>query len=116
MTPAGRIVEVPPLLGSFFFRRAMLGGGVCSRLSRASRVRAAIDDALARGVPPVLYCHPWELDDEHPRMRLSLLGTLIHFAGRRRVGPRLTRLLSAYTFRPISSVRVPEEIVAASAA
>jgi polysaccharide deacetylase family protein (PEP-CTERM system associated) len=103
-TPAGEILEVPPLMGSFFFRKAMLGGGVCSRMSRFSRVRAAIDGAMARGVPPVLYVHPWELDDDHPPMRLSAVGTLVHFAGRRRVAPRLGRLLEAYTFRPIGSL------------
>ena len=30
-TSAGPILEVPPLMGTFFSRRAILGGGVCSR-------------------------------------------------------------------------------------
>jgi polysaccharide deacetylase family protein (PEP-CTERM system associated) len=103
-TPAGEILEAPPLMGTFFFRRAMLGGGVCSRMSRFARVTASIEGALARGAAPVLYVHPWELDPEHPRMRLSPLGTLIHFAGRRRVAPRLARLLATYELRPIGSL------------
>ena len=37
------------LMGSFFFRRAMLGGGVCSRLSRFSRVARAMDASIAAG-------------------------------------------------------------------
>jgi len=110
-TAAGPILEVPPLMGTFFFRRAILGGGVCSRMSRFSRVLAAIEESLARGVPPVLYVHPWELDEAHPRMRLSPLGTLVHFAGRRRVAPRLERLLARYELRPIASLvsRAAEE-------
>jgi polysaccharide deacetylase family protein (PEP-CTERM system associated) len=103
-TAAGPILEVPPLMGTFFFRRAILGGGVCARMSRFSRVLGAVDTSLARGVPPVLYVHPWELDDAHPRMRLSPVGTLVHFAGRRRVAARLERLLARYTFRPIASL------------
>jgi peptidoglycan-N-acetylglucosamine deacetylase len=113
-TSGGEILEVPPLMGTFFFRRAMLGGGVCSRMSRFSRVVRTMERARASGIAPVLYVHPWELDDEHPRMRLSPLGTLIHFAGRRRVGLRLKRLLSAYRFRPIATLL--DEARAAAAA
>lgn len=104
-TPSGRILEVPPLMGTFFFRKAMLGGGVCSRLSRESRVHAAIERSIEAGSPPVLYLHPWEVDPQHPAMPLGLLGWLIHFAGRERTLPRLRRLLATYRMRPISSVR-----------
>ena len=67
-TASGPILEVPPLMGTFFGFRAMWGGGVCARLTRESRVSAAIERALASGVPPVLYAHPWEFDDAHPPM------------------------------------------------
>ena len=108
-TPAGRILEVPPLMGSFFFRRAMLGGGVCSRLSRFARVTGAIDRALAEGRSAVIYFHPWEFDPDHPAMTLSPLGRLIHFGGRNRSLPRLRRLLDRYDFRPISESQAPGE-------
>jgi uncharacterized protein DUF3473 len=55
-------------------------------------------------VPPVLYCHPWELDHAHPPMRLSPLGALVHFGGRRRTAPRLARLLSRYRLRTMESL------------
>ncbi len=93
-TPAGDLLEVPPLVGTFFGRPAMLGGGWTSRLSREARVTAAVDAALSRGESPVLYLHPWEVDEEHPPMDLSPVARLVHFGGRGRVVPRLTRLLS----------------------
>ena len=92
-TPAGDLLEVPPLVGTFFGQPAMLGGGWTSRLSRESRVAAAAEAALARGESPVFYPHPWEVDDEHPTMDLAPVPRLVHFAGRRRVLPRLERLL-----------------------
>ena len=95
-TPAGNILEVPPLVGSFFGRRAMLGGGWTSRLSREARVAAAADEALARGESPVFYLHPWEVDEEHPAMDLTAVARLVHFGGRGRVVPRLARLLSRH--------------------
>jgi len=102
-TPAGPILEVPPLTGSFFFRRALLGGGVCSRMSRFSRVRSLVARSLAAGIPPVLYLHPWELDESHPEMKLPFVGNLVHFAGRSRTAPRLRSLLSEHRFQGISA-------------
>ncbi len=102
-TSAGPILEVPTLSGSFFFRRAILGGGVCSRLSRFSRVEALMAREMRSGVAPVLYLHPWELDEKHPPMRLSVVGTLVHFAGRLRTRERLIELVARYRFVPISS-------------
>jgi len=104
-TSSGPILEVPPLMGTFFLRRAIWGGGVCMRLSRFSRVNAALERSLAEGTAPVLYCHPWEFDDDHPPMPgLSVVGRLVKFAGRRRTEARLRRWLARHTFAPISSV------------
>jgi polysaccharide deacetylase family protein (PEP-CTERM system associated) len=109
-TAAGPILEVPPLMGTFFGRPAMWGGGVCARLTRESRVAAAIERALAAGVPPVLYAHPWEFDTAHPAMPgLSPLQGLVHFAGRSRTEERWARWLKRWTFEPISSVKIGEE-------
>ncbi|HEX2758592.1 MAG TPA: polysaccharide deacetylase family protein, partial [Thermoanaerobaculia bacterium] len=106
-TASGPILEVPPLMGTFFGFRAMWGGGVCARLTRESRVSAAIERALAGGVPPVLYTHPWEFDAAHPSMPgLWPVQRLVHFAGRTRTEGRWRRLLSRYRFGPISSVRM----------
>jgi len=107
-TASGPILEVPPLMGTFFGFRAMWGGGVCARLTRESRVSAAIERALADGVPPVLYAHPWEFDHAHPPMPgLSRLQRLVHFAGRTRTEGRWRRLLARHRFGPISSAQPP---------
>jgi peptidoglycan-N-acetylglucosamine deacetylase len=109
-TASGRILEVPPLMGTFFGFRAIWGGGVCARLTRESRISAAIERALAEGVPPVLYAHPWEFDDEHPAMPgLPQVSRLVHFAGRTRTEGRWARFLKRWTFAPISSARTEEK-------
>jgi polysaccharide deacetylase family protein (PEP-CTERM system associated) len=108
-TASGPILEVPPLMGTFFGRRALWGGGVCARLTRAGRIEAAIGRSLAAGVPPVLYAHPWEFDPAHPAMPgLSTVQRLVHFAGRTRTEARWARWLSLWTFAPISSARSEE--------
>ncbi|HQQ76955.1 MAG TPA: polysaccharide deacetylase family protein [Thermoanaerobaculia bacterium] len=108
-TSAGPILEVPPLMGTFFGRRALWGGGVCSRLTRERRVEGAIERSLAAGIPPVLYAHPWEFDPEHPEMPgLSTVQRLVHFAGRGRTEARWRRWLKRWTFAPISSAASEE--------
>ena len=110
-TASGPILEVPPLMGTFFGFRAIWGGGVCARLTRESRVSAAIERALADGVPPVLSAHPWEFDDVHPPMPgLSPVQRLVHFAGRTRTEARWARFLKRWTFAPISSARTEEKM------
>ena len=109
-TPSGPILEVPPLMGTFFGFRAIWGGGVCSRLTREGRVLAAIERSIAGGVPPVLYAHPWEFDDAHPSMPgLAPVERLVHFAGRSRTEKRLRRLIARHRFEPISSVKREEK-------
>jgi len=110
-TPSGPILEVPPLMGSFFSRRALWGGGVCMRMTRFSRVDAAVERSLADGVPPVLYVHPWEFDDAHPPMPgLTPVQRLVKFAGRRRTEARLKAWLARHVFAPISTVTAwPDE-------
>jgi len=104
-TASGPILEIPPLMGTFFGFRAMWGGGVCARMTRESRVSAAIERALASGVPPVLYGHPWEFDDAHPPMPgLSPVERLVHFAGRGRTEARWTRFLKRWRFTPIEEI------------
>lgn len=95
-TQSGDLLEVPPLVGTLFGWPAMLGGGWTSRFSREARVTAAVEAALSRGESPVLYLHPWEVDEEHPSMELSPIARLVHFGARGRVVPRLTRLLAAH--------------------
>jgi hypothetical protein len=113
-TASGPIMEVPPLMGTFFGFRAMWGGGVCARLTRESRVVAAIDRAIANGIPPVLYAHPWEFDDAHPPMPgLSPVQRLVHFAGRRRTEGRWRRLLARHRCKPIASIRAGEGEISA---
>ena len=95
-TPAGDLLEVPPLVGTFFGQPAMMGGGWTSRLSREARIARAIEDSLGRGESPVLYLHPWEVDEAHPPMELPPVARLVHFGGRSRVVPRLARLLARH--------------------
>lgn len=115
-TRAGALLEVPPLVGTFFGQAAMLGGGWTSRLSREARVVRAVDEALGRGESPVLYVHPWEADEAHPSMDLPAVARLVHFGGRGRVVPRLARMLARHPSASLAEALPADEFLRGVAA
>jgi hypothetical protein len=50
----------------------------------------------------VFYLHPWEVDPDQPRLRVSLSARLRHYTGLRRTIPRLQRLLGEFRFAAIA--------------
>ncbi len=88
---------LPPLglglSGGFFLRNPPLGSTV-----------AALRDAEARGVPLVLYVHPWEVDPEPPRVRLPALWAVARYGGLPRMADRMEQLLGRYRFAPLGTL------------
>lgn len=76
-TPAGPIIEVPPLVADRFRQVMPMGWGWGLRMSSPRRVLRTIDTVNRAGLPAVLTVHPWELDPDPPRVRLP---TRLHFA------------------------------------
>jgi polysaccharide deacetylase family protein (PEP-CTERM system associated) len=103
-TAAGPIVEVPPLVADRFGQVMPLGWGWGLRMSSPRRVLDAIERLNRRGQPAVLTVHPWEIDQEPPRVRLP---APLHFAHYFRMGgfaDRLRTILSGSAFGPIGRI------------
>jgi polysaccharide deacetylase family protein (PEP-CTERM system associated) len=54
--------------------------------------------------PCIFYLHPWEIDPEQPRLRSSWLSQLRHYRNLDQTEPRLRRLLSEFSFAPMTQV------------
>jgi polysaccharide deacetylase family protein (PEP-CTERM system associated) len=76
-TPAGPIIEVPPLVADRFRQVMPMGWGWGLRMSSPRRVLRTIDAVNRAGMPAILTVHPWELDPNPPRVRLP---AGLHFA------------------------------------
>src|SRR5207244_92376 len=101
-TPAGAIVEVPPLVCNRFGQVMPIGWGWGLRMSAPRRVLGAIETVNRAGFPAVLTVHPWELDPDPPTARLP---ARLHFAHYFRLSgfrERLRHVLSAARFGPLS--------------
>jgi polysaccharide deacetylase family protein (PEP-CTERM system associated) len=79
-------------------------GGAYFRLYPYSFTRRAIRSINREQHPAVFYIHPWELDPEHPRIRLPRRISMTHYANLRATEPRLRRLLRDFRFAPIREV------------
>ncbi len=66
--------------------------------------------------PAVFYLHPWEIDPDQPRLQTSMLGRMRHYGRLEQTEQRLQRLLSEFSFGPLSSTFVADTPVSSVAA
>jgi polysaccharide deacetylase family protein (PEP-CTERM system associated) len=99
---AGDLWEVPPATIRFLGSLLPAGGGAYFRLLPYALVRAALTRAARRGVPGTFYVHPWEIDDEQPRLSRGWLTRLRHYGGLKRASGRLSRLLGEFQFTTVA--------------
>lgn len=98
------IVEVPPFVADRYGHVMPMGWGWGLRMSRPSRVAREVARANQAGRPAVLTVHPWELDEDPPRVRLPARQ---HFAHYFRLGGfrgRLRETLRAVPFTSLAAV------------
>lgn len=100
---AGRLLELPPATLRRFGMNVPAGGGAYLRLFPLPLIRAAVNQMEDAGFPSTLYVHPWELDPDQPRVRVSALTRVRHYGGLERTRGRLDRLLSEFRFLPIAA-------------
>ena len=106
-TRFGSIREFPPLVADRFGYVMPQGWGWGLRMSSPQRVLRAIDAENRQGRVAVLTIHPWEIDDDPPRVSLPLK---LHFAHYFRLGGflgRLRRIVAGAEFGPIEHAPIP---------
>ncbi len=105
-TPAGRVLEFPPLTGRGWGQTVHLGGGWAFRQLSWRRIVLRAREFREAGSPAVFTFHPWEFDaDPPPLPGASPLLRLTRVAHRRRLPRRFGRLLELGPFRPLGDLR-----------
>jgi polysaccharide deacetylase family protein (PEP-CTERM system associated) len=105
-TPAGTLVEVPPLVADRFGQVMPMGWGWGLRMSSPRRVMRAIERAGATGHSAVLTVHPWELDPDPPRVRLPAALHFAHYFRLDGFASRLREVLAGASFVRLSALAV----------
>ena len=99
------LTEFPPSTIRLAGMTLPAGGGGYFRLFPYGFTRFAMRRLNAReGKPMMFYSHPWEIDEEQPRGRVSALTAVRHYRNLGKVLPRLRQMLRSYRFSTVQSV------------
>lgn len=99
--PAGRLAEFPLATTTLFNFPVPAAGGGYLRQFPMFVIRRAFQEATARSERATFYIHPWEMDPDQPRMKVSLLTRIRHYRGLRATHGRIEQLLREFSFGPI---------------
>ena len=84
--------------------RIPLGGGGYLRAYPLGLTRYLAGRVIDKGRPLILYVHPWELDDAHPRVDVPFLKRARHFIGIAGLDGKLQRILQSFRFSPFRDI------------
>jgi polysaccharide deacetylase family protein (PEP-CTERM system associated) len=98
------LAELPLTTTGFFGRNLPVGGGGYFRIYPYTITRWLLRRVNAKGRRGIIYLHPWELDPDQPRIRVSAKTRFRHYFGLRQTERRLHRLLQDFTLGPIREV------------
>jgi polysaccharide deacetylase family protein (PEP-CTERM system associated) len=106
------LLEFPPSTLRFLNRNLPVSGGGYFRLLPLAVTRCAIRRIQTqRGFPFVFYIHPWELDEDQPRMvGLPLRSRFRHYLNLDKTAGRLRQLLQQVRFGPFKQLLVAASI------
>jgi polysaccharide deacetylase family protein (PEP-CTERM system associated) len=100
----GTLLEFPISTWRLAGRNVPIAGGAYFRILPYAFTRAGLRAINRGGHPAVFYLHPWELDADHPRVRLPHRIALTHYANLGATERRLRRLLRDFRFAPMREV------------
>jgi polysaccharide deacetylase family protein (PEP-CTERM system associated) len=100
---SGQIAEFPLATTSFFRYPVPAAGGGYLRHFPLAVIRRAFRQASDRGESTTFYIHPWEIDDEQPRLPVSVLNRVRHYHGLHGTLARIDKLLAEFSFGSIAA-------------
>jgi len=98
------IIEVPPSIFRLGPFRLPFSGGLYLRALPYGFIRYCMKRLNRKGLPAVVYLHPWELDTELPRLGLQWKGRFALYHNLHTVQSKVERLLAEFSFAPVCEV------------
>jgi hypothetical protein len=98
------IIEVPPSIVRMGPFRLPFSGGLYLRTLPYGFIRHAIKRLNKKGIPAVIYLHPWELDRGLPRLGLSWKGRYALYYNLKTTQVKVEQLLAEFSFAPVCEV------------
>jgi polysaccharide deacetylase family protein (PEP-CTERM system associated) len=96
------IVEIPATTIKIMGARVAIGGGGWLRHFPYWFTQWGITSLNKQNMPAVVYFHPWELDDNVPRVQMNIKNKIRQYGNLTTVKPKLARLLKDFEFQTMS--------------
>jgi len=100
----GELIEFPLSTIRMFGNNIPVAGGAYLRLYPYWFIRMAIKRLNNTGKPAIVYLHPWEIDVDQPRVKLSFISKFRHYGNLMMMQTKLTRLLNDFEFAPVREI------------
>jgi polysaccharide deacetylase family protein (PEP-CTERM system associated) len=94
----GRLIELPMSTVRVGGYNVPVAGGFYARTYPFPLLQWALRRLEREGLPAIMYVHPWELDLEQPRTKVTLRERVTHFHGRAGLLRKLERLFEEFRF------------------
>jgi len=98
------IIEVPPSIFRIGRFRLPFSGGLYLRTLPYRFIQYCIKRLNKRGLPAVIYLHPWELDTALPRLEVGWKGRYALYYHLDTVQTKVEQLLAEFSFAPVCEV------------
>lgn len=96
------IIEIPASTIKILGARVAIGGGGWLRHFPYWFTRWGLNSLNKQNMPAVVYFHPWELDDNVPRVQMNRKNKIRQYGNLTTVKSKLARLLNDFEFQTMS--------------
>lgn len=100
----GKLIEFPLSVYKMLKYRLPISGGGYFRLYPYFFSRYTLSRLNKSNMPFIFYVHPWEIDDQQPRIKTNILSRFRHYNNLSKCADRLSKLLDDFSFDRIDRV------------
>lgn len=102
MDGKGEILEIPLSTIRFFSKNIPIAGGGFLRLFPVRFIEWGIRSLnVKEAQPAIIYLHPWEVDEDQPRLNGGRLSSFRHHVNISKTLPKVRRLLETFRFATV---------------
>lgn len=101
---SNKLIEVPLSVVELLGKRIPCSGGGYFRLYPYNLTKFLMKKCNKEGRPVIFYLHPWEIDNEQPRVKLNFSKRIRHYNNLNKTYGRLEKLLKDFKFVPIKEI------------
>lgn len=95
------LYEFPPGTANFFIKKLGFSGGFYFRFFPFFIIKNIIKRRNKKNIPVICYLHPWEIDENPPKLDLKGINKIIHYYNIKHCKKKFEKLLKTFEFTSV---------------